>query len=227
MKPKIQAFFARKAKALLLTLSMMIMVQIVFAQSGPGSLNAAAAKLEQAETPADYQALEASFLHAAQNTNEAWLAYYYAAFCNAKIGFLYQKDGEKIEPFSNRGEEEINMALSLIDSATQKAAVAEIDVVRSMICQSKVFINPMTYGPQYGPVAQQYLRTATAIAPENPRVLYMQAWEKYNTPKAWGGDKTKAKELAEKALQELGIAPGNAMPHWGEKECRQLLALYK
>ena len=72
------------------------------AQSGP--LQEAVNKLDQAQTVKDYTALEKTF--SGINAEPAWLPPYYAALCNAKIGFLLQDDGDKIEAFSNRGEEQ-------------------------------------------------------------------------------------------------------------------------
>ena len=68
--------------------------------------------------------------------------------------------------------------------ATHKKELAEAYCVLNMLNQAKVFINPTTYGRKYGPKAHKYLRLAVKADPTNPRVLYLQGWEKYATPKA-------------------------------------------
>lgn len=193
-------------------------------QSVPEKLQAGVTALDNASQPADYHRLETYFVRLGETDPVNWLPWYYAAFCNAQIGFIYEKDGERIEPFSNRGEQQIKKALSLLDTARQKAELAEVYVVMNRIYQSKVFINPMTYGPKYGPLAHQYLKLAQQLSPENPRVIFLDAWMKYNAPKMYGGDKEKARELAALALEKLSAsaARGNA-PHWGERECREIL----
>lgn len=186
-------------------------------------LQTAVSELDKAGEVADYQKLESYFTRLAEARETDWLPWYYAAFCNAKIGFLYQNEGERIEPFSKRGEVQIGKALSLLDTARQKAELSEIYVVMSMVNQSKVFINPMTYGPKFGPLAHQYLQQAKKLAPENPRVIYLEAWQKYNAPKMWGGDKDKARELAGKALEKLETASPGTQPHWGRTESAAIL----
>lgn len=227
MKKENQKYSALKATVLPLMLGCILMAQTSFAQNTQNDLQVVASKLEQAKKPADYQALEQQALRSAPKVRNSWLAYYYAAFCNAKIAFLYQNDGAKIEPFTTRGEEEIKMALSLIDTALQKKELADAYVVISMVYQAAVFINTATYGPEYGPKVQYYLQQAARLAPDNPRLLYMQAWEKYYTPKTWGGDKQEAKKLVQKALRKLEEEPQESLPHWGKNECMALLAKYK
>jgi hypothetical protein len=184
------------------------------------------ATLDKARSAADYEQLEKQFAQVAQAQQTQWVPYYYAALCNANIGFLYQDDGEKIEPFSNRGDDQIKKAQALL-STEQKRELSEVYVVMSMINQAKVFINPMTYGREFGPVAQRYRDEARQLDPANPRAIYLAAWFKYNTPKMWGGDKAEAKQLAEEALQKVtNTAPGIA-PHWGKQECQTLLSQYK
>lgn len=217
-------------KLIISTLMAALSVCTVVAQQSNNSsaLASSVKKLDQAKTVKDYQALEKEFsgIAVAQKTN--WLPYYYAAFCNASIGFLYQDNGEGVEPFSNRGESLAQKAKSLLDTAKQKKELSELYTVFSMINQSRVFINPMTYGPKYGPIAQQYLNKAKQLNPDNPRVAFMEAWFKYNTPKMWGGDKDLAKQLATKSLKLLQNEPSNGeMPHWGQTEDTELLNKYK
>lgn len=191
------------------------------------SLATAVARLDQAQTADDYQALEKVFLQTPAEGKEAWLPDYYAALCNAQTGFLYLDDGEKIEPFARKGEAQIKQAIARLDTATQQAALAEAYVVLSMVYRTYVYINTVTYGKKYGIRSSGALRRAAALAPDNARVLYLQAWEKYYTPKMWGGDKKLARQLAEKALQRLSADEGGVTPHWGRRECEALLAKYK
>ena len=55
-------------------------------------MQTAVAKLDQAATVKDYQQLAAGFESIAEQEKTSWLPWYYAAFCNAKIGWLYQQD---------------------------------------------------------------------------------------------------------------------------------------
>ena len=210
-------------KKLLLCLSVVFITYSGFAQSS--NLQQAVTKLDQAQTVKDYEALEKMFL--STSDQHAWLPPYYAALCNAKIGFLLQEDGEKIEPYSIRGEEQTKKALALLDSTKQKKEVAEVYTVLSMVYRTKVFINPMTYGRKYGTLSEQALKTAKSLDAQNPRALYLAAWVKYYTPKMWGGDKDLAKQLATQSLQLL-VNPGtDVYPHWGRSEDQLLLSKIK
>jgi hypothetical protein len=187
-------------------------------------MQAAVAKLDQAATVKDFQKLAAEFETLAQQEKTKWLPYYYAAFCNAKIGWLYQQDGDAIDPFADQAEKDIKKSESLLDTATQKKELSEVYCIISMVNQARVFVNPMSFGRQYGPVSSQYRQLALNANPDNPRANYLNGWANYSTPKMWGGDKKKAKELLELAKQQLAAAPDQGInPHWGHNEVDALL----
>ena len=76
-------------------------------------MQAAVTRLDNANTVKDYQQIANDFLRIADVQKAQWLPYYYAAFCNAKVGWLKQNtDPDNIEPFTNKGEEEIKKAQS-------------------------------------------------------------------------------------------------------------------
>lgn len=191
-------------------------------QGGTSTLEQLVAKLDGATTVADYETLEAQFA-ALSAADKEWLPPYYAALCDANIGFLLEKEGERIEPYSDRGLEQLKEARSRIDSATQRKELAEVYVVASLLYRTKVFINPMTMGRKYGPTAGRYLELALKLDADNPRAIHVDAWNKYHTPKMWGGDKGLAKELAQKSLALLAKEQQGVQPHWGVRENKELL----
>lgn len=210
-------------KIIVFACALMIAAMHVQAQSNP-SLASLVAKLDKASAPKDYEQLAGNFLALAQSEKNNWLPYYYAAFCNARTGWLYHEDGDRVEPYADKGEEQIKKAMSLLDTATKKKELSEIYCVMSMVNQARVFINPMTYGPKYGPTAFRYAQLAKEINSDNPRALYLEAWQKYSAPKMYGGDKKKAKEIAGVAKQKLDGEPDNGVdPHWGTKEVEALM----
>jgi len=185
-------------------------------------------RLDNANSVQDYQQLATTFERIADAQKTQWLPYYYAALANAKIGWLKQDDPDNIEPFANKAEEEIKKARALLDTSKQKQELSEVYCVLSMLNQAKVFINPPTYGPKYGPAANQYMKLAEATNPDNPRMLYLEGWQKFATPKMWGGDKTKAKELLTTSKQKLeSNASSGIEPHWGKKEVEDILKQLK
>jgi len=187
-------------------------------------MHTAVARLDQAVMVKDYQQLAADFESIAQQEKTNWLSWYYAAFCNAKIGWLYQQDGDQIEHFADKAENEIKKSRSFLDTASQKKELSEVYCIISMVNRARVFINPMSYGRQYGPVASQYTQLAIKTNPDNPRANYLSGWEKYSTPKLWGGDKKKAKELLELAKSQLSTESKEGInPHWGQKDIDNLL----
>jgi len=184
--------------------------------------------LDDAKSIGDFQKLANTFTRIAAGNQAHWLPYYYAAYCNTRIGWMYEKaDPEKIEPFVTIAAQQIAKAKSLVDTTTQKNEMAEIYCVMSMIKRGWVFINPMTYGSEYGMASKTLFEKGKALAPENPRILYLEGWEKYNAPKMWGGDKAKAKELLTLAIRKLEANPSTGIyPRWGKSESEEILQLY-
>ncbi len=197
-------------------------------QTFNSQMQSAVSRLENARSIGEYQKLANDFTRIATGNQTQWLPHYYSAYCNTRIGWMYEKsDPEKIEPFVTVAAQQIAKAKSLLDSTTQKNEMAEIYCVMSMIKRAWVFINPMAYGREYGIASKMFFEKGKAIAPENPRILYLEAWEKYNAPKMWGGDKEKAKELLTLAIQKLENNPSTSIyPRWGKSVCEEILKLY-
>jgi hypothetical protein len=217
-------------KTIFLITATIIMFATNYAQEAyTQQMQAIVTKLDNANTLKDYQQLANDFLRIADAQKTQWLPYYYAAFCNAKIGWLKQNDDpDNIESFANKADEEIKKAQSLLDTSKQKKELSEVYCVLSMINRARVFINPQTYGPQYGPAASKYTYLAVQVIPDNPRALYLDGWEKFSTPKMWGGDKAKAKELLTTAKQKLDNSSSSGIePHWGKKEVEGVLKQLK
>lgn len=186
-------------------------------------MEGAVARLDKAGSVSDYETLEKEFADMAATQKTAWLPYYYAAYCNTQIGFLYEHDGERIEPYSNRGEEQAKQALALLDTATQQKELSEVYTVLSKVYRTKVFINPQTYGRKFGILSDQCMKRALKLNPDNPRAILVNAWVKNNTPKKWGGDKALAKKLATESLEKLASAPAGVEPHWGKTEAAAII----
>lgn len=183
-------------------------------------------RMNTAVSTSDYQSLANDFTRISGAYPNEWLGYYYAALCNARIAWTYQNDGDKIGPFLKPAETQIQKAESL--AGTDNKSLSEIYCVRSMIDRAYIFISPMSNGRKYGPAANELIEKAKKANPDNPRALYLEGWVKYNTPKLWGGDKSKAKELFTLALEKLkGAANDTPFPHWGKVDCDNSLALYK
>ena len=137
-------------------------------------------------------------------------------------------DPDNIEPFANKASDEIKKAGTLIDTVKQKKELCELYCIHMMLNQARVFINPQTYGREYGPTAFNYLQLAKQADPDNPRMLYLLGWQKFATPKMWGGDKALAKQLLTNAKQKLAGEPSTGLaPHWGKKEVEEILEQLK
>ncbi len=215
-------------KTIIILSAVLLTGVILHAQGDTQKLQQDVAKLDNATSVNDYQQLAAGFARIAESEKTQWLPYYYAAFCNAKTGWLNEDDPDNIEGYANKAEEQIKKALSLLDTATQKKELSEVYCVVSMVNRARVFMNPATYGRQYGPPASMYIQLAKKANANNPRALYLDGWEKFSTPKMWGGDKNKAKELLLAAQQTLaGNISAGIEPHWGKKEVDDLLKQLK
>ncbi|PSL25812.1 hypothetical protein [Chitinophaga ginsengisoli] len=213
-------------KIMLSMLVLLLCYYTSFSQSAGNELQNAVIRLDKASSVADYEALEREFSGIAARKAD-WLPYYYAAYCNAKIGFLYRDSGERIEPYSKRGEEQALKARSLLDTVTQQRELSELYTVISMVYRTRIFISPMRYGRKFGMLSGQYLQKAKELNPQNPRAMYVEALIKYYTPGMWGGDKNLAKQLASESLAKLQHVTAGTAPHWGKAENLELLSHYK
>jgi len=216
-------------KKTILIFTIIMSCVFVHAQQTPDrQLQPIVLKLDNAARAKDYEQLANEFLQIANAQKTNWLSWYYAAFCNAKVGWLKQDDPDNIEPFANKADEQIKKAIALLDTATLKKELSEVYCVLMMLNQARVFINPETYGPRYGPGAFNYTQLAKQANADNPRMLYLLGWQKFATPKMFGGDKALAKELLTQARQKLEAQSTNDVnPHWGKKEVEELLKQIK
>jgi hypothetical protein len=79
-------------------------------------------------------------------------------------------------------------------------------------------------GPTLGPLAGRLSGEATKMAPNNPRVLLLQAYLAERTPSSMGGGPARARELADKAAAAFADDhPGPLAPSWGRDEADALV----
>jgi hypothetical protein len=214
-------------------LTALVITAISFAQMPDKFVKAMEAKIAGLDTTRSVQGLTElanAFERIADAEKNQWLAYYYAAFCNASAGLMAGQGGDmmavkadKTDPYADKAEKLIRKAEELMKNNS------EIFVVKKMIATLRMIGDPMNRFMTYGPEAQTMLEEAKKLNPDNPRVYLLEGQDKYYTPEQFGGSKEEARQLFEKAQKLFAsYTPETSIhPQWGKNQVTYFLSLFQ
>ena len=220
-------------KKTIFILSAILVASFSFAQMPDKFVKAMEAKIaliDSAHTVEGLTDLANAFERIADAEKNQWLAYYYAAYCNASAGIIAGAGGDmmaakadKTDPYADKADKQIKKAEELAKNNS------EIFIVKKMIATLRMLGDPMNRYMTYGPEAQAMLDEAKKLNPENPRVYILEGQDKFYTPEQFGGSKDEAKVLFEKAqkLYETFKLETSIHPNWGKSQVAYFLSQYK
>src|SRR5688572_308873 len=152
------------------------------------------AKLDGAFQAGNFPELANNFERIGNAEKNQWLPYYYAAYCQVMAAY-FEQDKSKVDPIADKADSLITKAESLSAGAT-----SETNVIRSMIASAHMIVDPQQRWMQYGQTSAGYIEKAKSLDPTNPRPIYLDGQAKFYTPEQFGGGKTVAAPVFEKAL---------------------------
>jgi len=220
-------------KKTIFILSAILIAGFSFAQMPEKFVKAMEAKMGAIDTTISVQGLTDlanAFERIADAEKNQWLAYYYAAYCNASAGLMVGSGGDlmtaksdKTDPYADKAEKQLSKAEEMMKDNS------EIFVVKKMIATLRMIGDPMNRFMTYGPEAAQALETAKKLDPNNPRVYLLEGQDKFFTPEQYGGSKEEAKVLFEKSKQlfETFKPASSVHPNWGKGTATYFLSQYK
>ena len=166
------------------------------------------------------QALAASFERIGDAEKTEWLPYYYAALAMLTPAWMDPKidkdqNAVKVKALIDKGD-----ALAKSD-----ADRSELQTLRNMVATQQMLVDPQSRYATYGAESASALKKAQELNPNNPRAFYLEGIGIFNTPEQFGGGKTKAKPVLEKAVSLFNSEQVKPLyPTWGKKEAEQFLA---
>lgn len=149
----------------------------------------------------------------ADNSNET--AAYFLAYCDYRLSVFYMQN-KNDDKFDAVSEESDKICDELLEKNPENAEVLALQGALYGIMISNNWTNAVTLGPKSSGI----LSKALEIAPENPRVLLQNGISKFNTPGFFGGDKDKAIQFFEKAIEIYKTVSevDSLLPGWGFEE---------
>jgi len=199
-----------------------------------GAMKQSLSMFDSAKTAADLENAAASFQRIGDAEKTQWLPYYWEGLVLATEGWKYYPDPKgvteiKVSDLSGTMTAlagRINAALDKADAlATDNDAKSEILTIRNMAATQQMLVDPQSRYMTFGAEAGQDLQKATTLNPNNPRVYYLQGMSLFGTPEKFGGGKSVAKPVFQKAV-DLGEAEQAKplYPHWGLDMSKAMLA---
>lgn len=177
-----------------------------------------------------WKELANSFERIADAEKTQWMPYYYASFCNVMAGYSSMpQDGSMgdnsaiADPYADKAESLLDKAIAINTNST------EIYCVKKMVHSLRMMGNPMARYMTESPKAAEALSKAKELNPGNPRVYILEAQDKFYTPEQFGGSKTEAKILFEKAqgLFSSYKIESSIAPNWGLSQIAYFLSQIK
>lgn len=169
--------------------------------------------------PALLQQARAAFERATASDRHAALAHYYVGLADYRLLYAPERTAEKLDL--------LNDAIDHLEKAVeQDEGFAEAHALLGSMYGQKV-AEQWYKGPFLGPKSDAQMEKARALAPENPRVVLLDAIGLYNKPGMFGGDKEKALEGFERAarLFEQENVTNPLQPQWGHEEAYAWLGI--
>jgi hypothetical protein len=173
---------------------------------------------DSAKTTVDFQGVAAAFERIGDAEKTQWLPYYYAGLALTMPGWTDTKldkdaNAERIKTLCDKAD----------GLAKDNADKAEILAVKNMAATQQMLVDPQSRWSSYGQEGAGYLSKAKQLNPNNPRLYYLEGAGIFGTPEQFGGGKTKAKPVLQKAV-ELYKADQPLYPRWGQKQAEDMLA---
>ena len=217
-------------KKILLSVAVILIVATAFGQSEKyqKTMQDKVALIDSTWDGAKLKDLSAAFERIADAEKTQWLPYYYAPLTQVNMGLMSSQDGKpadatKIDAIADKAEALIAKAEALSKDNS------EIYIIKKMIANLRMAPAEMARYMKYGPEGAQALEAAKKLNPENPRVLLLEAQDKFYTPEQFGGSKTEAKKLFEQAIVKFdAFKPASAIdPSWGKAVTQYFIAQFK
>lgn len=204
-------------KKLLLSLALSLVSLSTFAQTTyEKAMSDKIAKIETSKTADEFHALSNDFIRIAEKEKGKWLPNYYAALAQIQKGRTLMREGkmDQLDAAADAAQKYVDLAMAA------DANNSEIYLLQKMIYSLKMVVNPMERYTTFGMKADEQLKKAESLNPENPRVALIKAEDTYFTPAQYGGSQTKGIELFKVALEKYSsFKPKTALdPNWGKSE---------
>lgn len=175
------------------------------------------AAMGQANNPESWQEAASRFERLSMMNPGDWLPSYYAALATVNKCFVLE-NGSEID-------KTLDQAQAFLDAGAKKEALRdEVFILQALIHQARISVNPMDRGMKYAGLAAECLGKAEAVNAGNPRIYYLRGQNIYNTPPMFGGGKSYARPLFEKAARLFEQAsPAPLHPAWGQADNTYML----
>ena len=159
----------------------------------------------------------------AKKFDNEWTAHYYAAYSKIFLSY-FEKDNAKKDAYLDEADKEKADAVTILKKDND-----ETYVLSAMIASARMGVDPMNRWQKYGKIFSDNLESAKEVNPDNPRMYYIQATNKFFTPKAYGGGKKAAQPYFEKAEALFAKEKGGDItkPYWGKDKNAYFLAQCK
>ncbi|MBC5994958.1 tetratricopeptide repeat protein [Pontibacter cellulosilyticus] len=177
--------------------------------------------MRSGKTAEELQQAANGFERIATAEQKEWLPLYYATLTYINIS-AKEKDESKKDQYLDKGQEHLNKALKLVPKES------ELHVLQGYVHLARINVSPIARGMKYSGMATKAFEKAKTLNPENPRVYFMLANTKYNTPKMFGGGPEAAKPYLDQAKEKFDVfKPASAIaPNWGKSQTEAMLANY-
>lgn len=211
-------------KKTILSIALVCMSLFAYSQSSYEKImTTKIAKIETCKSAEEFQALANDFQRVSDKEKGEWLPSYYAAFSQIQKGRLMMREGKtaNLDPVADEAQKYLDVALGLSPDNS------EILLLQKMIYSLKMMVNPQERHMTFGMKAEESLKKAEAINPENPRVALIKAEDLYFTPEQFGGSKEKGLALFKQAILKFdAFKPEKELsPNWGKSEAEYFLSL--
>lgn len=183
-------------------------------QTGPTLLQQAVARLDSAQTPADWQQARAQFERLSSVERDAWLPCYYQAFADIELFFRTSGEQERMQYL-----DDASACLDQLKDLKRKDPKerSEITALRGYLLYARVAANPGENGPKYAGTVIALFQEALALNPGNPRALLLHASFRRRMAAAmqqtypeYEADMQRASALLEQPVSPMEF------PHWGK-----------
>lgn len=160
----------------------------------------------------------AQFERIASAEKDNWLPNYYVAMVNTTTAFG-ANDAKQKEQLLSKAQQALDSAMDVDPNN------AELLVMQAMIHTVWIAADPMTNGQRLSGTVMQLYGKASALAPENPRVVLSKAQFELGSAQFFGTDTTPICNQIEKSLQLFDTFKPETdfHPKWGSDQAEEAL----